>query len=248
MSAPAPIERPVGFGPFLRLPLFEGPLELLIHLCRRQELPLSQLPVAEVTAQFLAYLEVLDELELGVAGEFVETAALLCLLKSRALLPADPTVEAEEEDDDDPRLALIQRLLAYKSFKDAANQLELRPRLNQDFFLRPFVPLEGEAGEPPIDCDLTDLLSALRDLLERSRQRMAVHEVVAPHIPLGERMVEVLAAVRTAGRVELVRLVPVDAGRPFIVVTFLAVLHLAHERRVRLFQDGPGTPILLEAA
>jgi len=245
MQAPAP-SRPIGHGPFLRLPLFEGPLELLLHLCRRQEMPLAELPLAEVTRQFLAYLSVLDELELDVAGEFVETAALLCLLKSRELLPALPDTE-EDEDLEDLRAALVQRLLDYKSFQGAAATLDLLPRAGRDYLSRPRLAQEGDE-EGPLECDLVDLLSALRDLLERGRKRAAVHEVSAPHLPLAERMADVLAALIARGRSALLDLFPTGADRPLIVVTFLAILHLAHERRLRLLQPGPGQPILVEAA
>ncbi|MCO4771295.1 MAG: segregation/condensation protein A [Deltaproteobacteria bacterium] len=245
MTSAAPA-RPAGYGPFLRLPLFEGPLDLLLHLCRRQELPLARLALSQVTAQFLAYLELMEELELEVAGEFVETAALLCLLKSREMLPANPLLDDEEEEHD-PRADLIRRLLDYKSFSTAASTLDLLPRRGRDWFARP-APEPVAGSEGPLDCDLIDLLSALRDLLERSRQRASVHQVAAPLLPLADRMAEVLGQLLAAGGLDLSRLLPVDADRPLIVVTFLAVLHLAHERRVRLTQVSPGAPILLEAA
>ena len=244
MTAASP--RPAGTGPFLRLPLFEGPLDLLLHLCRRHELPLAELPLAQVTAQFLAYLELMEELELEVAGEFVEAAALLCLLKSRELLPASPVLD-EDEEEGDPRAELIRRLLDYKSFAAAAATLDLMPRRGRDWHGRP--PPEPATGDDaPLDCDLVDLLSALRDLLERGRQRAAVHEVVAPQLPLADRMAEVLARVRSEGVLPLGLLVGGTPSRAWIVVTFLAVLHLAQERRVRLSQVERGAPILLEAA
>jgi len=244
VSTPA---RAPGQGPFLRLPLFEGPLDLLLHLCRRHELPLAKVPLAQVTAQFLAYLELMEELELGVAGEFVETAALLCLLKSRELLPASPADEDEDEEED-PRVALVQRLLLYRSIQTAAATLDLMPRRGREFFVRPPGAEAEMEDDAPLDCDLVDLLSALRDLLERGRRRVAVHDVAAPLLPLADRMAEVLRMVLDAGGVELAALVPDDADRAFIVVTFLAILHLAHERRLVLTQDGRAAPIRLEAA
>ncbi len=242
-SAPRP-------GPFLRLPLFEGPLDLLLHLCRRHELPLAELPLAEVTSQFLAYLEVMDELELEVAGEFVEMASLLCLLKSRELLPViDLPVLESDEPEEDPRAALIARLLAYKTYREAARELAARPRPGVQWFPRPAMAQEPVDDDTlaPLDCDLTDLLSALRDLVERARRQQAVHTVSLAGVPLAERMVEVLSAVRAAGQLDLFALLP-SGDRAFVVVTFLAILHLAQERRLRLVQDGRGQPLLLEAA
>jgi segregation and condensation protein A len=230
--------------------LFEGPLELLLHLCRRQELPLAQLPISEVTRQFLAYLEVLDALSLDVAGEFVETAALLCLLKSRELLPRiDVEEEEEEKDEEDLRADLVRRLLEYKSFQAAAAKLESLPRKDREFFVRPPYVASSSDEDAPLDCDLVDLLSALRDLLERGRKRAAVHEVAPSPLPLAERMAQVLARVSTTrGGLPLLGLFGDELDRAFIVVTFLAVLHLAYERRLRIAQSSPGEPILLEAA
>jgi segregation and condensation protein A len=237
-------------GPFLRLPLFEGPLDLLLHLCRRHELPLAELPLAEVTTQFLAYLDVMDELELEVAGEFVEMASLLCVLKSRELLPVVETPALDlDEPEEDPRAALIFRLLAYKTYREAARELGARPRPGLQWFPRPALldePLDDDSAAP-LDCDLTDLLSALRDLVERARRREAVHTVSLAGVPLAERMVEVLSAVRAAGQLDLFTLLP-SGDRAFVVVTFLAILHLAQERRLRLVQDGRGAPLLMEAA
>ena len=237
-------------GPFVRLPLFEGPLDLLLHLCRRHELPLAALPLAEVTRQFLAYLDVMEELELDVAGEFVEMASLLCLLKSRELLPAlDLPVSDEDEPEEDPRAALILRLLAYKTYREAARELASRPRPGVQWFPRPVLAVEPvDHDHPaPLDCDLTDLLSALRDLVERARRREAVHRVSIAGVPLAERMAQILAAVRTAGQLDLFTLLP-SGDRAFVVVTFLAILHLAQDRRLRLVQAGRGAPLLLEAA
>lgn len=248
MPSPATL-RPPGQGPFLRLPLFEGPLELLLHLCRRQELPLAQLPISEVTRQFLAYLEVLDALSLDVAGEFVETAALLCLLKSRELLPRIEVDEEEEEDEDDLRADLVRRLLEYKSFQAAAANLDRLPRKDREFFARPPYGEESSDEDAPLDCDLVDLLSALRDLIERGRKRVAVHEVAPPPLPLAERMAQVLERVaETRGGLPLLDFFGDEVNRAFIVVTFLAILHLAHERRLRIAQCAPGDPIFLEAA
>lgn len=246
MQIATPSARP---GPFLRLPLFEGPLDLLLHLCRRHELPLAELPLGQVTAQFLAYLDVMEELELEVAGEFVEMASLLCLLKSRELLPAVHVAALEdEEEDEDPRAALIQRLLAYKTYREAARSLAARPRPGVHWFPRPAQTLQvdDDAITAPLDCDLTDLLSALRDLVERGRRRAAVHAVSRPGVPLAQRMAEILTAVRAAGRLDLVAVA--DGDRPFVVVTFLAVLHLAQERHLRLVQERLGAPLFLEAA
>ena len=229
--------------PFLRLPLFEGPLDLLLHLCRRHELSLVDMPIGPVTEQFLAYLEVLDELEIEVAGEFVEMAALLCLLKSREILPAVdlPPELAEQEDVEDPRAALVERLLEYKRYREAARDLAARPRLHREFFLRGQALELASAGDrldAPLDVDLTDLLGALRDLLDRRREAARHHEVGnAGHVPLELRMRQILARIE-AGEQRLDALFDEAPARPGVVATFLAILELARLRLVGLVQDA----------
>ena len=163
------------------------------------------------------------------------------------MLPASP-VDDDEEPEEDPRAELLRRLLEYKSFRAAADAFELLPRRDRDFFTRPPGAVMFDEGEGPLECDLVDLLGALRDLLERGRQRAAVHEVEAPPLPLVDRMTDVLAAVRARDGLALTDLFAGDLRRAFIVVTFLAILHLAQEGRLRLRQAGPGEAIRLEAA
>lgn len=229
--------------PFLRLPLFEGPLDLLLHLCRRHELSVVEMPVADITEQFLAYLEVMEELEIEVAGEFLQMASLLCLIKSREMLPqADLPPELVPEDVvEDPRAQLIARLLEYKRYREAARELADGPRLHREFFVRRQEPLEA-AGlhrlDAPLDVDLTDLLGALRDLLERRRVAARTHDVGGrDQIPLELRMKAVLARV-VAGQGDFLALFDGDRTRPMVVATFLAVLELARRRIVGLVQEG----------
>ncbi len=252
--------------PFLRLPLFDGPLDLLLHLCRRQELPLAELPVAEVTAQFLAYLEVLDELQVEVAGEFVEMVALLCLLKSREILPSTdlPMEDADADDADaDPRAELIARLLEYKRFREAATELEEGPRPRRDFFARsgsPRIPAGLEDVHAPIDTDLTELLGALRDLLEERARSEPIHAVTEAAQSMDGRMREILALLAALDSVSLPfqGLFEQDRSRARVVVSFLAILELARLGHLTLRQGSPlqalrvhrsfeGAPPVLEA-
>jgi segregation and condensation protein A len=239
-------------GPFLRLSLFEGPLDLLLHLCRRQELPLLQVPLSTVTAQFLAYLEVMESLELDVASDFLDTAALLILLKSREMLPPPPA--AEEEPVPDPRAELLGRLLATRRYREGARQIEALPWLDRDFFLRPAVAqgeVQGEA-EAEVHFDAVDLLRALRDLLEAKRRRGTVH--VAPKARRGvdDRIDHVLSVLASRGDVPFGELLPGpevgwELWREACVVTLLALLELAHRGRLRLRQDGHLGPLQVSA-
>jgi segregation and condensation protein A len=238
--------------PFLRLPLFEGPLDLLLHLCRRHELSVADMPVGEVTEQFLAYLEVLEELEIEVAGEFLQMASLLCLIKSREILPAPdlpPELSDADDDDRDPRAELVARLLEYKRYREAARELSERPRMHREFFVRTQEPLEA-AGldrlDAPLDVDLTDLLGALRDLLERRREAGRAHAVGGPaHVRLEDRMGSILARI-AAGESSFAAMFDGDRTRAMVVATFLAVLELARRRLVALVQEGHLRALTLE--
>ena len=238
--------------PFLRLALFEGPLDLLLHLCRRHELSVVEMPVAEVTEQFLAYLDVLDELEIEIAGEFLEMASLLCLIKSREILPAAdlPPELVLDDTGSDPRAELVARLLEYKRYREAARELSERPRLHRDFFVRGVEPL-GAAGmdrlDAPLDVDLTDLLGALRDLLERRREGGRVHAVGGPaHVRLEDRMESVLSRL-AAGEAPFEALFDGDRTRAMVVATFLAVLELARRGLAALTQEGHLRRLVLRA-
>ncbi len=234
----------------MHLPLFDGPLDLLLHLCKRHELEVAELPVAAVTEQFLAYLEVLDELQIEVAGEFVEMAALLCLLKSREMLPPIDLDDEDEDDGEDPRAALIARLLSYRRYRDAADQLDAGDLPRRDHFVRPLEPRAAaglEDVDAPLDVDLTELLAALRDLLVERAQAEPIHAVTVPLVPLEDRVDEVLDLLAGGPKkVEFRRLFVGAVTRATVVVTFLAVLHLARLRHVRIAQDGHLRSIVVE--
>jgi segregation and condensation protein A len=233
-------------------------LDLLLHLCRRREIPLLELRLAEVTAQFLAYLDVMQELEIEVAGEFVETAALLCLLKSREMLPqqesaldgADAAADAatgsdrDGSDGEDPRALLVARLLEYRRFREAAQDLLRQPRPGLDWFgrgmdARAFAGIEAE--EPvgaAVQGELTELLSALCLRMEQLRREPPLHAVEAPLLPLESRMDEILRDLAATPHTDYEALVlasgrPDRAGR---VVTLLALLEMARARLLDLLQ------------
>lgn len=228
-------------GPFLRLPLFEGPLDLLLHLCRREALSVAEVPLSTITAQFLAYLDVMERLELEVAGSFVETAALLLWLKSREILPqreADPSDDAQIAD---PRRELLARLLDLKRYRAVAREIERLPWRDRDFFTRPQW-VEGEVGseeQGPLSIEPLELLVALRDVLEHRRRARAVHEAPAPRKPLGERLQEVLTLLESRGARTLTELIDAEPGpeyRAQLVLTVLVLLELVRRGRLRLSQ------------
>jgi segregation and condensation protein A len=226
----------------VRLELFEGPLDLLLHLVKKNEVEITDIPIATITDQYLEYMALLREMNLDVAGEFLVMAATLIYLKSRTLLPA-PELEAEEDEEGDPRAELVARLLEYQRFRDAALELGQRPLLNRDVFARPRGPLaEEEAAEPGDvaveDASLGVLLDAFRQVLRRSAAPPA-HEVVRERLSVRDCIGYVLTRLETTGRVTFAGLFPDGGARHRMIVTFLALLELMRLGVVRVRQAEP---------
>ena len=221
----------------VRLPIFEGPLDLLLHLIKRNEVQVSDIPIAAITDQYLAMLEELPELNLDGAGEYLVMAATLVYIKSRMLLP---TPEDDEEPEEDPRRELVQQLLEYQRYRDVAVALGESAVLDRDVFARDPEALEppapGETAEPPVrDASLGDLLDALREVMRRLRPP-AVHEVAREEIPIGQAVERVLARFAIVEQVAFASLFPPEATRAEIIVTFLALLELIRLRVLRARQ------------
>lgn len=229
----------------VKLEAFEGPLDLLLHLIRSHELDIYDIPIKLITEQYLAYLELMQELNLDVAGEFLVMASTLIHIKSRTLLPR-PLPEAEDGEEEDPREALVRRLLEHQKFKAAAELLHERETVRSAQFTRPDARVADAAGdeyEPELEVDLFSLLSAFRGVLERASRRPAM--VLPPEqIPVEVRMRQMLARLsetEACGFEELFD--DGDGSRPFVIVTFLAVLELIRLRLVRVFQAAGSGPI-----
>lgn len=217
---------------------FTGPLDLLLHLIKKNEMEITDIPIAEITAQYLAVIDTMQTLNLDVAGEFLLMAATLLHIKSRMLLPQVVEDGGEEEDEDDPRAELVRRLLEYQKYKEAAGQLDERPQLNRDLFARsapaPEVVEEGE-GEF-VAVGLYDLLQALEQLL-KERPEPLVHEVSMEQLSVAERIGQILTALKGQQSLDFRDLFPQPASRHEVVVTFLAMLELVKLRLVRLLQS-----------
>jgi segregation and condensation protein A len=222
----------------VKLDLFEGPLDLLLHLIKKNEVEIADIPIAAITDQYLALIEGVEALDLDNAGEYLVMAATLTFIKSRMLLPNAP--RDDDEADEDPRSELVQQLLEYQRYREAAAHLASRPLLARDVFAAIGEPPEpGDAGEdgPPVrDATLGDLLEALRGVLERTA-RPKPHEILRPMRSVGECVQGILARFALAERVEFHELFDRDAGRDDVVVTFLALLELVRLRVVRARQD-----------
>lgn len=230
----------------VQLEIFEGPLDLLLHLIKKNEVSITDIPIATITEQYLSTIELMQSLNLDVAGEFLVMAATLIHIKSRMLLPPGEE-EDEEEEGGDPREELARRLLEYQRFKEAAGELEKREVLKRDVFVRPSeVPAEVEAGGFE-GVSLFDLISALRHVLERFPEER-IHEVTLERITVREKMNFLLDDLHRRGKVVFQSLFEAAASRLEVVVTFLAMLELVKIRAIRILQEEKEGPIVIELA
>ena len=218
-----------------RLEGFEGPLDLLLHLIQKNELDIFNIPIALVTEQYLEYLQLIKVLNLDIAGEYLLMASTLLHIKSKMLLPKSS--EGEEEEEEDPRAELVRRLLEYQKYKNAALEMERRPLLDRDVFIRLTPPEpEEEPGEEKIEVNLFELLEAFRKVLERVKPE-SVHEVILEHMSVEAKIEEILALLEKENRsMAFHRLFPEQASRKVVVVTLLAILELVKMKRIRIFQ------------
>ena len=224
----------------IELPIFEGPLDLLLYLVKRHELEILDIPIAFITERYLAHLDLMRTLNLDVAADYLVMAATLTYIKSRELLPPDPTAPPDEDEEDgtDPRAELIRRLLEYQKYKDAAERLASRPTLGRDVFSRGPSPELGQPGEEPLaDVGLFALLEALAHVLDRSKAP-AAHDVVVDRVSVLERIHRICDLLDLASPRSFLDLLETEQGatRLFIIATFLALLEMARLRMIRVEQ------------
>jgi len=231
----------------VQLEIFEGPLDLLLHLIKKNEVSITDIPIAAITEQYLATLEVMQSLNLDVAGEFLVMAATLIHIKSRMLLPAGDGTSEEDDDGEDPREELVRRLLDYQRFKDAAEQLGQREILARDVFIRSGTPVEDVPVPNLREVSVFELLNALKRVLDRLPKEN-IHEVTLDKITVREKMTLLLDTLRQRPTVLFDALFAEAKTRLEVVVTFLAMLELVKARAIRIFQDELGGPIQIEAA
>jgi segregation and condensation protein A len=244
MELPSDFESSLEAYP-IRLSNFEGPLDLLIHLIKKNEVNVSDIPVALITEQYLAYIELMQELNLDIAGEFLVMAATLIHIKSRLLLPRPPSEGELEGDDEDPREALVRRLLEHERFKAAAELLHDRETFRSAQFMRSdaaVAEVAGEDQEPELEVDLFSLIAAFRGVLERAATRPKV--MLPPEQISIESRIEILltrlSEHEACGFEDLFGDV---SSRGDLIVTFLALLEMIRLKLVRIFQSGSFGPI-----
>lgn len=225
-------------APRIQLPEFEGPLDLLLFLIRRSRIDVHDMPIAPITRQYMEYLDLMRELNLDVAGEFMVMAATLIHIKSKMLVPVNPT-EAAEEEAEDPRAALVQRLLEFQRYKEAAGVLHQQAQIRAATWTRPdaAVPAFDDAGEEMLEAGLYDLIGAFKELLER-RKTLLAHEVGAHGKSVEQAMQELLALIGQGESLEFVELFASQNTKPDMIVTFLALLELIRLKLVKVYQRG----------
>ncbi len=225
------------------LDAFEGPLDLLLYLIKRHNLDILDIPIADITRQYMEYVELMKELQLGLAAEYLVMAAMLAELKSRMLLPQP----AETEDEDDPRAELVRRLQEYERFRRAAEDIDALPRLERDVFTTGALLPELDARKPQPEVNLQDLLAAFKEVLHRA-EMFSHHHVRREPLSVRERMSMVLERLAHSEFTEFTACFRLEEGRAGVTVTLLAVLELIKERLVELVQAEPFAPIHLRPA
>ena len=222
---------------------FEGPLDLLLYLIRRQNLDILDIPVAEITKQYVSYIGVMEELRFELAAEYLVMAAILAEIKSRMLLPRPPSEDGAESD---PRAELVRRLQEYERFKKAAEDLDGIPRLERDTSVaHAFMPDRIVHRAPP-DVDLKEMLLALRDVLKRA-DLFSRHAIKREALSVRERMTRVLERLSDGQFHGFETLFTPEEGRMGVVVSFLSILELAKERLLEIVQEAPMAPIFVRA-
>jgi segregation and condensation protein A len=221
------------------LEAFEGPLDLLLYLIRRQNIDVLDIPIADITRQYMEYIQLMQELDLELAGEYLLMAAMLAEIKSRMLLPRIGDLGQEEED---PRAELVRRLQEYERYKRAAEDIDRLPRLERDVYPAVAELTHREVVRMLPEVALQEMLVAFKDVVQRSTMFARLH-VQRETLSVRQRMSEVLAFLEGVGLVEFIRLFRPEEGRMGVTVTFAALLELMREQLVEIVQAEPYRPL-----
>jgi segregation and condensation protein A len=224
----------------IKVKAFEGPLDLLVHLIKKNQMNVYDIQISVITRQYLEYLDLMQELNLDVASEFLVMAATLIHIKSKLLLPRPETAAGDPMDEEDPRDALVRRLLEHQKFKAAAELLHEKETLRSAQWARPDARIQEIAGddyEPEIEVDLFSLLAAFKQVLERARERPPV-VLPAEQISIETRIDQLLERLSETEACGFTDLFETDASRADMIVTFLAMLEMIRLKLIRVFQQG----------
>jgi len=223
---------------------FEGPLDLLLYLIKRQNLDILDIPIAEITRQYMEYVDLMKELRLELAAEYLVMAAMLAEIKSRMLLPRP---EENIDDEDDPRAELVRRLQEYERYKQAAEDIDEMPRVNRDVYLIEVNAPDRKVVKLPPRVEMKDLMKALSDVMKRA-ENYAHHHIQMEPLSVRERMSVVLSSVKADNFTEFTSLFTIEEGRRGVVVTLLAILELLKQHLIEMVQTETFGPIHVKAA
>ena len=226
------------------LEAFEGPLDLLLYLIRRQNLDVLDIPIAEITRQYMQYILLMQDLDLELAGEYLLMAAMLAEIKSRMLLPRPQTAEGEE---DDPRAELVRRLQEYERYKRAAEDMDSLTRLERDVFQASAEVVEKKVVKVLPEITLQEMLLAFKDVVQRAAMFAHLHVQREP-LSVRQRMSEVLSSLESGGLVSFTRLFKPEEGRMGVTVTFVALLELMREGLIEVVQAEAYSPLHIRLA
>ena len=226
------------------LEAFEGPLDLLLYLIRRQNIDILDIPIAEITRQYVQYIELMKEMQLELAGEYLVMAAMLAEIKSRMLLPRP---EAEDDEEDDPRAELVRRLQEYERFKKAAQDISDLPRLERDVFVAQIDAPERKVVTKLPDVTMKELLLAFHDVLRRAEMFSNLHLQREP-LSVRQRMSEILSRIKASSFSNFSDLFDAEEGRMGVAVTFIAILELLKESVIEVVQADEYAPLHVRAA
>lgn len=222
----------------IKLDIFEGPLDLLLYLIKKNEIDIYNIPIALITEQYLAYLDMMRSLNLDLAGEYLVLASTLIHIKSKMLLP--PEEGDHDEEEPDPRAELVKQLLEYQVFREAASQLEHRPLLNRDVFTRGFIlPSESRQDEKETltELDVFDLVKAFHNIVFTMEQG-EILEIDSEKMSLADRMNEIMVSLDDKKNLTFRELLGEHVNRKFLIYTFLALLELMRQRVIRVYQTS----------
>lgn len=230
----------------VKLEIFDGPLDLLLYLVKKDEIDIYDVSIERITGQYLAYMQLFKILDLEVAGEFVLMAANLIYLKSRSLLPASQQPPEESAEEDDPRWELVRQLLEYKKFKDAAVHLHQREVSQENLFGRVVPQPDFQAERPLGELSIFDILGAFQNVLKRLNARENLREIFEENFSVSDKIELILKLSAATPRISFDELFGSAATRPEVVVTFLALLELIRLKQLRVLQDEQFGEIFLE--
>lgn len=250
-KTPGALSDPSGApGYRVKLPTFEGPLDLLLHLVRKHELDILNIPIAFITQQYTAYMQLLERLNIDLAADYLLMAATLVHIKTRTLLPDPPPEESdpsEAEDAEDPRAELVRRLLEYQKYQGAAGELGKRPLRGRDVFGRGLTESSAAVPASLAAVGVFQLLDAFQAVLERTR-KLQDHKVELEEFSISDKIDDVRRILGERGRTEFANLFNRQGSRAEMIVTFLALLEMVRLQLTTLQQSGPLEPIYIELA